>query len=412
MELPRPVSVNLVTSYFAIPQAIDPDDYEAYTVLLYISFAAIWIHLFFLVFFSLMGILPLVIFNIGSVAAWIIAGILTRRDKLAATCIIGGAEVLAHAMFCVMVLGWETGFQYYLITMAVGVFAVNKFYKIRYSLICAAIIGFVVSYFIGQIPVVAYSIDPGIVRFIYIANLVITFLVVVINMWFYSSTAYKAKADLKKEHAKAERLLHNILPVPIAARLKNDTETIADRFENATILFCDIVNFTEMSEKMEPDELVRVLNEIFCSFDRITDKYSIEKIKTIGDAYMVAAGVPRAREDHAEAVANFALELVNELNEINRNCQRELSLRIGINSGPLVAGVIGKRKFIYDLWGDTVNVASRMESTGLPDQIQVTENTYHLLKERYTFRERGLVEVKGKGSMMTYILLGKKSKMI
>jgi class 3 adenylate cyclase len=214
---------------------------------------------------------------------------------------------------------------------------------------------------------------------------------------------------LKEEQAKSERLLLNILPGPIAQRLKEGEEPISDGFSEVTVLFADIAGFTPFSERMLPRDVVALLNEIFSSFDDLADKNGLEKIKTIGDAYMAVSGLPVPNENHAEVVAEMALDMVQELARFNEQTGRALDIRIGINSGPVVAGVIGKKKFIYDLWGDTVNTASRMESHGAAGRIQVTEATYHRLREKYEFEERGAIRIKGKGEMQTYFLIGRKS---
>lgn len=206
------------------------------------------------------------------------------------------------------------------------------------------------------------------------------------------------------ERERAEGLLLNILPPSIAKRLGHNQDTIADSFEEATVLFADIVNFTNLSSHISPTELVSMLNEIFSRFDRLLERYGLEKIKTIGDSYMVVGGLPLIRPDHAEAVAEFALDMQQQIQEFNVQRGQAFSMRIGINTGPVVAGVIGLKKFIYDLWGDTVNIASRMESHGIPGAIQVSSATYERLKDKYSFEERGTIDVKGKGEMTTYLL--------
>ena len=211
----------------------------------------------------------------------------------------------------------------------------------------------------------------------------------------------------RSAQAMAEKLLLNILPEPIATKLKQSPEPIADRFPEVTILFADLVNFTELSSHISPLKLVNLLNEIFSTFDRLVEKHGLEKIKTIGDAYMVVGGLPTFRPDHAEAIADMALDMQTAMSEFQRDRSDPFQVRIGINTGPVVAGVIGIKKFIYDLWGDAVNVASRMESHGLPDQIQVSDRTYHYLKEHYILEERGQISIKGKGEMVTYWLKGK-----
>lgn len=217
-----------------------------------------------------------------------------------------------------------------------------------------------------------------------------------------------AQEALKVQQEQSEKLLLNILPKPIAERLKAEQSTIADSFAQVSVLFADIVGFTELSARMSPTELVKRLNVIFSHFDQLAEKYGVEKIKTIGDAYMVVGGLPTPTQDHAEAIAQMALGMQEKIAKLCAETGEKLAIRVGINSGPVVAGVIGVSKFTYDLWGDTVNVAARMEATGFSGSIQVTDVTYELLKDKYMFERRGVIPVKGKGDMMTYWLLGKK----
>lgn len=213
--------------------------------------------------------------------------------------------------------------------------------------------------------------------------------------------------EIAAERERAERLLLNILPSSIADRLKLDSSTIADQFADVTILFADIVNFTPLAERLSPPEVVQVLNGLFSAFDHLAEKHGIEKIKTIGDAYMLASGLPEARPDHAQAAARMALEMQEVTKRFGEEIDFPLALKIGINSGPVVAGVIGTRKFIYDLWGDAVNTASRMESHAPREGgIQVTEATYHLLCDEFDLVCRGPIEVKNKGEMCVYLLKG------
>jgi len=209
---------------------------------------------------------------------------------------------------------------------------------------------------------------------------------------------------LRHEHARSERLLLNVLPVEIAERLKDAPGTIADRFDHATVLFADIAGFTPMSAQLSPQELVATLDEIFSAFDDIAHRHQLEKIKTIGDAYMVVGGVPRPRADHAQAVALMALEMCELVAARRFAGGRDLALRIGVHTGEVVAGVIGKKKFSYDLWGDTVNTASRMESHSVPGGIQVSEATRAALGDGFVLEARGTIEVKGKGPMRTWWL--------
>jgi guanylate cyclase len=208
------------------------------------------------------------------------------------------------------------------------------------------------------------------------------------------------------EQDKSERLLLNVLPKEIAQILKEDDQTIATRIPAITVLFADVVGFTPLSQGLSPEELVGVLNEVFSYFDSLVDRYGLEKIRTIGDSYMVASGVPVPREDHAHALARMALDVVGYVSPSTAPATRPLVFRLGMSSGPAVAGVIGRAKFQYDVWGDTVNTASRMESHGVPGKIQLSSSTYELVKDDFLCEPRGLVEVKGKGPMETWFLVG------
>jgi len=218
-----------------------------------------------------------------------------------------------------------------------------------------------------------------------------------------------ALAALREEQAKAEALLLNILPRSIADRLKAAAHTIADDFAAASILFADVVNFTPLAERLPPAEMVGILDRLFSRFDVLVERHGLEKIKTIGDCYMAAAGVPDPRPDHARRAALLALEMRDVLATSAVAGQPGLELRIGINSGPVVAGVIGTKRFLYDLWGDAVNTASRMESHGEPGEIQITRSTYELLKDEFVCRPRGTIPVKGKGPMETWYLIGSRT---
>lgn len=213
---------------------------------------------------------------------------------------------------------------------------------------------------------------------------------------------------LESERQKSESLLLNILPRPIADRLKRGETTIVDSLAEVTVLFADLVDFTALTARLPSVEVVRLLDDIFCGFDTLAEAQGLEKIKTIGDAYMVVGGLPTPRADHAEAVAELALNMLRQAAEQSARLDTPIQLRLGINSGPVIAGIIGRHKFNYDLWGDTVNTASRMESHGLPGRIQVAESTFLRLRDLYAFEPRGEVDIKGKGLMRTWFLLGRK----
>jgi adenylate cyclase len=214
--------------------------------------------------------------------------------------------------------------------------------------------------------------------------------------------------QIEEEQKQSERLLLNVLPRPVADRLKQGESFIVDSFPEVTVLFADLVGFTSMSARIQPKVVVKLLDEIFTAFDDLAEEHGMEKIKTIGDAYMAVAGVPLPKTNHAQATAAMALDMMSALRKFNHNRQTALEMRIGINTGPVIAGIIGRKKFIYDLWGDAVNTASRMESHGEPSQIQITQSTQKLLQTEFETKARGAILIKGKGTLNTYWLTGRK----
>jgi adenylate cyclase len=238
------------------------------------------------------------------------------------------------------------------------------------------------------------------------ANVVVGGSIVFTLLALFAKQRQEALGALRIEQEKAENLLLNILPRSIAEKLKEQPHSIADQFSAASILFADVVDFTPRVEHLPPAQVVGMLDELFGCFDTLSEKYGLEKIKTIGDCYMVAAGIPTPRPDHARALALLSLDMMDAVRSNDAVGKLNFELRVGINSGPVVAGVIGRKRFLYDLWGDAVNIASRMESQGTPGRVQITEATYELLKAEFECEPRGTVAVKGKGDMETWYLCG------
>lgn len=284
----------------------------------------------------------------------------------------------------------------------VGVFGALFFYSARQAVpwfiafIALTALSGLADPFISATPV---GIPPAVVVAFFVLN------IVGVSLTAYLMLQYSVR-ERDEALAKSEGLLLNVLPRSIAQRLKRTPGVIAERYDEVTVLFADIADFTPFAERTSPERVVGVLDVIFSAFDRLTQRRGLEKIKTIGDAYMVVGGLPEPRPDHAEAVAELALEMQTELVNLYEALGLRLAIRIGIDTGPVVAGVIGRHKFIYDLWGDTVNTASRMESHGVVGRIQVTEATYRRLSDKYRFEDRGEIEVKGKGRLRTYLLVG------
>ena len=344
--------------------------------------------------------------NIVAVVMFVFALVLTARGArtLAKLAVLVPAN--AVVVTASLLLGGRVGFLYYFFLFAAVAFLLfgenEWFWRVvlaSFGAACCAFVRIVV-----RDPVVPVSESVATVLDVTSSIAVMGTVVFIVNL--FTSDTTRAETRLAEEHARSERLLLNILPAAISARLKDDDKAIADGFAEVTVLFADIVGFTELSQRLTPGELVKMLNRIFSAFDDLAVDLGLEKIKTIGDCYMVAAGLPEPRPDHAQATARMALAMRDALTRINRDAGYELRVRIGMHSGAVVAGVIGKRKFIYDLWGDAVNTASRMESSGIPDEIQCTRATYDRLKDEFVLESRGTIKVKGKGEMETFLLKG------
>ncbi len=258
-------------------------------------------------------------------------------------------------------------------------------------------------------PADAAEIPSGVEVSFFVLNVLGVCTTAYVLLQYFVRARERALAELGVEREKSERLLLNVLPASVADRLKESDEVIADGFDSATVLFADLVGFTPLAQNLPPAETVVLLDRVFAGWDALAERHGVEKIKTIGDAYMVAGGIPAPRSDHAEAIADLALEMGAEVERCAGESGVPLRVRVGIDTGPVVAGVIGRAKFSYDLWGDAVNTASRMESHGVPGEIQVTDRVYEQLRDRYEMRERGTIDVKGKGPMTTYLLLGRRA---
>lgn len=398
----------------AVPECVDRYDYRTYYSMLIANSMAFLLHLSWIFIFWRLGILPLSYINIASVVIWIVnIAILRYWGAVLTAVVVGSAEVVTHQYLAIYYLGWGYGFQYYLLVVVAFAFMMNfrnlVIPGLMFVVCLLAFLGFYYEVQYWKMPHV--DLGSTVREGFLIANVVSAFAIIAMMSYVYSEAARRAEALLAKEREKSDRLLLNILPVSIAQRLKEDSAVIADYFESATVMFSDIVGFTALSERISPSELVGRLNQLFSAFDDLVEKHNLEKIKTIGDAYMVAGGFPEERVGHAADVSAMALDMLRVVEHSNQGSQHPLEIRIGIHTGPAVAGVIGIRKFAYDVWGDTVNTASRMESTSLPGRIQLSEQaaqclTIPGLKGRFEIAERGTIEIKGKGGMKTYWLLG------
>ncbi len=352
--------------------------------------------------------LPIVLTLMVANVFWLLPIYLNRQGRYIAARLVYIISSYSFFIGWSLFMGKASGVHFFLVSGAiVTMFVFGPAYnKTRASLVFLCLASFfLIELFVYDVNKLLLPYQ-GLVMVVKTAVMV-AFVLAVAAMLVYISIHYnRSEENLDIEKQKSENLLLNILPVRIADRLKAQPATIADAFDNASVLFSDIVGFTALAERLKPEKLVEVLNTIFSRFDDIAEKYHVEKIKTIGDAYMVAAGIPEPMYNHAHALCSFALEMRDVIQSFKLKSGGNLAIRIGVHSGPVVAGIIGKKKFSYDLWGDTVNTAARMESHGVENQVQISEQTYQLVKDDFNFTERGEVKIKGKGNMKVYLLLG------
>lgn len=363
------------------------------------------LHVLLLLIFIYLRIKPLVIFNSVSVMLYSIVIFLIKKKFTHIPALVAYLEIAASMTISLICLGWDSGFHIWIVAQSATVFTMYKLkYRYKWGLIIISLIFFAFILFILKNVDPLYTLKKNQLNLLFNYNY-FTALISVISGFFYLNwSAERTESALYREHLKSKALLLNILPEATADRLSNGEEMIADSFQDCAILFADLVGFTEMSSRMAAGNLVKLLNEIFCKFDEITDKWKLEKIKTIGDAYMVAAGVPEQMDNPSKQLVGFGFDLLRALEEINSEKSTYLQLRIGIHSGKAVAGVIGKKKFTYDLWGDTVNTASRMESHGVPGRIQVSSEVASMINDYYSLEDRGSIIVKGKGKLQVYLV--------
>jgi len=400
---------NLVSPCLAVPVNVARYDYRTYYSMLIANCTAFLLHFSWIFVFHSLGFPTLSWINVGSVMIWIFNITILRKWGMVLTAVvIGSSEVVAHQFLAIYYLGWGYGFQYYLLVVVAFAFMMNfRTLSVPLTMFVVCLVSFLGFYYRVQFWNLPH-VDLGsmVQETFLMANVTSAFAILAMMSFVYSEAARKAEALLELERQKSEKLLLNILPVSIAERLKENDSVIADHFDSATVMFADIVGFTALSEKVTPTELVNRLNRLFCAFDDLAEKHGLEKIKTIGDAYMVAGGLPELQDSHAQDVSSMALEMLESVAKYNQTTQQTLDIRIGIHTGPAVAGVIGIKKFVYDVWGDTVNTASRMESSGLPGRIQLSAQAAALIEDYFIVEERGTIEVKGKGNMKTFWLKG------
>ena len=348
------------------------------------------------------------IINIVGAAIYASIPLLQRFGELLPPLTFIGTAYVSIFTICWFV-GTGSGLQFYFLVAACLIVLQLGVDRIFLASILAAIaagmvitLQFLVPRDTGAQPVWALSLS-------FVVTTISACVMVVTTVWYSVREIVRAEAAMELEYERSEALLANILPASVADRLKDPARNIiADKYDDASVLFADIAGFTERASDMEPDQLILFLDRLYGDFDALVDKHGLEKIKVSGDSYMVVSGVPQPRADHVEALAALALDMAEAASLLKDSRGDALPLRIGLASGPVVAGVVGSRRFFYDVWGDAVNVASRMETTDSVGRIQVPEDVYRRLKDDFVLQERGVVQVKGKGVMRTWYLIGRK----
>lgn len=375
----------------------------------FVSLATVVSNTGFAILFALLdfwGFLPFVLTLLFFSAVWLATPLLHRFGSLAAGTYLWATAMAGDAAFA-WIVGTDAGFQYFLLAGPATLVMVMGSRRLK-------LVGFYFSILLLVFALIeltfpeksAYmTMSAGMTTFSFLLSVCMSAAFNLLAALYTFRRAEEYEDAFEAEHERSERLLLNLMPASIAERLKQDPDgLIADDLPSVTILFADIVGFTARAAKLPASRLVRFLNRIFLEFDRLAEEHGLEKIKTIGDAYMVAGGMPEPRADHAGAVAEMALDMLDVMRKVSEEYGEDVAVRIGIHSGPAVAGVIGERKQFYDVWGDTVNIAARMESHGEPGWIQVSAEARRAIGPAFGFVERGVVEVKGKGPMELFFL--------
>lgn len=354
------------------------------------------------------GVLHIGLINLATAAVFLAIPLLHRFGNIIAAVVF---VVIAYSSltFVGSQVGTDSGVQfYYLVSASLAVLVLGTDYLALASTVVAIGAGlcvgmqFLVPADTGIQP--RWALNAG-----FVLTTVAACVMIFATVWYAMREVTRAEAAMEVEYSRSEALLANILPASVAAKLKDPAHgVIADRYDDASILFADIAGFTERASEIPPTELVRFLDRLYTTFDRLVDRHGLEKIKTTGDSYMVVSGVPTPRPDHAEAIAALALDMSRAVADLRDPRGNPVPLRMGIASGPVVAGVVGARRFFYDVWGDAVNVASRMESTDIEGRIQVPQNVFERLRHAFVLEERGEIDIKGKGLMRTWYLIARK----
>jgi class 3 adenylate cyclase len=393
---------------FRVPASVATTDKRVYIIRLLMLMVAGAIHVGLALIFAVFGRWTLMAVNLTAILWYVLAVAVFRTGRQHTAMFLGFLEAFLHGFAFTLLFGLRAGYEFYNFAFLVVAFPAYRSseWRARLSLVVlsvlTALVEIVATHFLDPVIV----LRPTELDVLCYLNVVGALLGGVLTVYYFATAAQYAQKKLERALARSEDLLLNVLPRPIAERLKRKPGTIADSFSSVTVLFADIVGFTPLAAGMSSTAVVEMLGDLFSAFDHFAECHGVEKIKTIGDAYLAVGGLPEPRLGHAAAVCALALDMQDFMRQYAARMELPLALRIGIHTGPVVAGVIGQKKFSYDLWGDTVNIASRMESQGLPGCIQISEAVLHEIHGRYKVQERGAVTVKGRGEMMTWLLCG------
>ncbi|GEM_PF-1381710 len=400
---------NIISFFLSYPEDLVSDKLRVYYVSKFSYLISMKVHTGYAVFFSIAGFFPLAIYNLASIMLFVfLIVIANERLWFTAGLFLTIAEYITHATFTSFAFGIEPGFQYSLFGVAAYVPFIDTI-KLRWRIglvllalgsLCAIII--LNWRTIGLMPM-----NEEIIRFLLPVNIVLNFSGVALASLYFTLAVKTAETRLEKSLKTSDALLANILPPPIAKRMKSGEKNIVNKVENGGVLFVDIVGFTQWSAKKDPTEVIKYLNRFFRLLDKGVKAYGLEKIKTIGDSYMVASGLFTNTANHLADLVHFAYSVMKNIKRVRNKKNFPFECRIGIDTGPIVAGVIGERKFAYDIWGDTVNTASRMESACISGQVRVTQRVYVRTSQWFKYSEEEFLDIKGKGKMRTFLLLGK-----
>jgi adenylate cyclase len=395
---------------FERPSAVPVEDTKVFSLRVACYGLGAVLHLALSVIFFGMGVPWAGAMNLVSTSAFLVGLLLLRSGRPGLGTLIAWLEIVVHLTLFTVLTGLETGYAFYIGVMLVVPFSIfrssvtHELWSRRIIVGVGVALAIALPLLLRDQPAL-WPLEPWQAQVVFVLNLTNVIVALVAIAYYTMWVTDRAEANLAAERDRSEALLLNILPPSIAEQLKAQPGTIARQYESVTVLFADICGFTLLSARISSQELVEMLNEVFSEFDRLAAQHGLEKIKTIGDAYMAACGLPEPREGHAAAVAAMGLDMTDAIRAYAARHSVELDIRVGIHTGPVVAGVIGVNKFAYDLWGDTVNTASRMESHGTPGRVHLSKATRDALGEAFELEARGSIPVKGKGEMETWFLV-------